>query len=575
MIAHTITGRAGAILRALFLCAAFLGVCFGACLWAVGAQAQQAPTRAAIRDDVFLTLQRATSSVAGAALQQAALRQQAGNAALAALLRERSDLSDRAEADQGALSHAVGTRGAAAEAEIDRVRASLNDIRRQIAVLDAKIEDGFPAFRELTNPRPMSVAEVQKTLRAGEVMIVTLTSEYDTFVWAISPNAADWHAANFDQGDLVAQISLLRRMLDVTTQNRSAAALEEDTSIGASEDGFDRAVAYGLYQKLLAPLAAVIDGADHLIVVPDGALTALPFGLLVASAPVGDDTDPQALRDTDWLIGRAAMTVLPNVSSLRALRRSVDKTDLDKTDPGGPRRPFVGFGDPVFAYRDSDAPTGMVTDGAYVSRGVFEQVSGVAGLAPLPGTARELRRLAQLTGAAATDLFLGRAATETAVRGADLRDVDIVAFATHGLLAGELSGLAEPALVFTPPDAPGPQDDALLTATEAAGLRLSAQLIILSACNTASGDGTPGAEGLSGLARAFIYAGARSILVSHWPVDDYATSVLTTGMVAEMQAGARRGDALRRSMLRLMRDDAQVKYAHPRYWAPFILVGDG
>lgn len=129
--------------------------------------------------------------------------------------------------------------------------------------------------------------------------------------------------------------------------------------------------------------------------------------------------------------------------------------------------------------------------------------------------------------------------------------------------------------MFTPPDAPGPQDDALLTATEAAGLKLSAQLIILSACNTASGDGTPGAEGLSGLARSFIYAGARSILVSHWPVDDYATSVLTTGMVAEMQAGTARSDALRRSMLRLMRDDPQVKYAHPRYWAPFILVGDG
>ena len=188
---------------------------------------------------------------------------------------------------------------------------------------------------------------------------------------------------------------------------------------------------------------------------------------------------------------------------------------------------------------------------------------------------RALRRLAQLTGAVAGDVFLGRAATETAVRGADLRDVDIVAFATHGLLAGELSGLAEPALVFTPPDAPGPQDDALLTATEAAGLKLSAQLIILSACNTASGDGTPGAEGLSGLARSFIYAGARSILVSHWPVDDYATSVLTTGMVAEMQAGTARSDALRRSMLRLMRDDPEVKYAHPRYWAPFVLVGDG
>ena len=527
MTARTISGRAGVILCALFL------LCSGGLC--TGVLAQGAPTRDSIRDDVFVTMQRATSSVAGAALQQAALRQQAGNAALAGLLRQRSDLTDLADAEQGALAAAVGARGAAAEAEVERVRVSLARIRAQIAALDAQIEAGFPAFRELTNPRPMTVTEVQQTLHPGEVMIVTLAADFDVFVWAISATAADWHAANFEQGALVAQISLLRRMLDVTTQNRSAAALDDAPSIGASADGFDRAVAHGLYQKLLGPLAAEIDGADHLIVVPDGPLTALPFGLLVASPPSGDDADPQALRDTDWLIGRAAMTVLPNVSSLRALRRKVDKTDL-----GGPRRPFVGFGDPVFAYADSD-----------------------------------LRRLAQLTGAVAGDVFLGRAATETAVRGADLRDVDIVAFATHGLLAGELSGLAEPALVFTPPDAPGPQDDALLTATEAAGLKLSAQLIILSACNTASGDGTPGAEGLSGLARSFIYAGARSILVSHWPVDDYATSVLTTGMVAEMQAGTARSDALRRSMLRLMRDDPEVKYAHPRYWAPFVLVGDG
>lgn len=358
-----------------------------------------------------MTLQRATSSVAGAALQQAALRQQAGNAALAALLRQRSDLTDMAEAEQKALAAAVGGRGAAAEAEVDRVRVSLARIRAQITELDAQIEAGFPAFRELTNPRPMTVSEVQQTLRPGEVMIVTLAADYDVFVWAISDSAADWHAVNFEQGALVAQISLLRRMLDVTQQNRSAAALEDAPSIGASADGFDRAVAHGLYQKLLEPLAAVIDGADHLVVVPDGPLTALPFGLLVASPPSGDDADPQALRDTDWLIGRAAMTVLPNVSSLRALRRKVDKTDL------GAALLFVGFGDPVFAYADSDAPTGMVTDGAYVSRGVFEQVSAVAGLAPLPGTARELRRLAQLTGAAAGDLFLGRAATETAVRG--------------------------------------------------------------------------------------------------------------------------------------------------------------
>ncbi len=192
-----------------------------------GALAQGVPNRDSIRDDVFVTMQRATSSVAGAALQQAALRQQAGNAALAGLLRQRSDLTDLADAEQGALAAAVGARGAAAEAEVERVRVSLARIRAQIAALDAQIEAGFPAFRELTNPRPMTVTEVQQTLHPGEVMIVTLAADFDVFVWAISATAADWHAANFEQGALVAQISLLRRMLDVTQQNRSAAALDD------------------------------------------------------------------------------------------------------------------------------------------------------------------------------------------------------------------------------------------------------------------------------------------------------------------------------------------------------------
>ena len=207
--------------------------------------------------------------------------------------------------------------------------------------------------------------------------------------------------------------------------------------------------------------------------------------------------------------------------------------------------------------------------------GCVRNGSEVARLAPLPNTSRELRNLARITGVGEDALYLGQAASETAIKAADLSRTNILAFATHGLLTGELSGLSEPALVFTPPDAPGPEDDALLTASEAATLKLSAELIILSACNTAGSDGTPGAEGLSGLARAFIYAGARSILVSHWPVDDYATSVLTTGMVSEMESGTNRAEALRSSILSLMQAGARPEHAHPRFWAPFILVGEG
>ena len=162
-----------------------------------------------------------------------------------------------------------------------------------------------------------------------------------------------------------------------------------------------------------------------------------------------------------------------------------------------------------------------------------------------------------------------------AVKQADLSGTAVLAFATHGLLSGELPGLAEPALVLTPPDIGTPDDDGLLTASEVAELRLSADWVLLSACNTAGSDGKPGAEGLSGLARAFLYAGARSILVSHWPVRDDAAARLTTDAIAAVGRGIGRSEALRRAMLALMEDKRDLSLAHPSAWAPFVVVGEG
>ena len=173
--------------------------------------------------------------------------------------------------------------------------------------------------------------------------------------------------------------------------------------------------------------------------------------------------------------------------------------------------------------------------------------------------------------------YLGAEATETRVRTTDLSDTRIVAFATHGLLGGEMSGFAEPGLVLTPPAHGTESDDGLLTASEVAQLRLNADLVILSACNTAAPDGTPGAEGLTGLAKAFFYAGTRSLLVSHWSVVSDAAEELTTGMFDEVRAEPDIGwaQALRRSSLAMISSPDRPHYAHPMFWAPFSVVGEG
>jgi CHAT domain-containing protein len=188
----------------------------------------------------------------------------------------------------------------------------------------------------------------------------------------------------------------------------------------------------------------------------------------------------------------------------------------------------------------------------------------------------------QALGASDDDVFLGARATEKVLKGISeegrLGTARVVHFATHGLIGGETEILTrsriEPALILTPPDEPTEEDDGLLTASEAAQLKLNADMVILSACNTAAGDGKAG-EALSGLARAFFYAGSRALLASHWYVNSAAAVDLVTMMAAEMAKAkdTGRAEALRRSMM------AQVRYggyrAHPSYWAPFVLVGEG
>jgi CHAT domain-containing protein len=197
----------------------------------------------------------------------------------------------------------------------------------------------------------------------------------------------------------------------------------------------------------------------------------------------------------------------------------------------------------------------------------------------LPETADELCAVARDLKADARELRLGTRATEREVKrlsqSGQLAQYRILHFATHGTLAGELKGTNEPGLILTPPDKASQDDDGYLSASEIAQLKLDANWVILSACNTAAGD-AKGAQALSGLARAFIYAQARALLVSHWSVNSDATVKLITGAMREMASDPKvgRAEALRRSMLALI-DKGEAREAHPANWAPFIVVGEG
>jgi hypothetical protein len=214
-----------------------------------------------------------------------------------------------------------------------------------------------------------------------------------------------------------------------------------------------------------------------------------------------------------------------------------------------------------------------------VTRGGLADVAQIKAATPLPETTDELCAVARDLKADVREMRLGERATEREIKALSasgkLAQYRILHFATHGAVAGQLIGTTEPGLILTPPETASEGDDGYLSASEIAGLKLDADWVILSACNTAAG-GATGAEALGGLARAFFYAQARALLVSHWEGDSKATVKLITATVSAIAKDntVGRAEALRRAMVEMI-DAGKPHESHPAYWAPFVVVGEG
>jgi CHAT domain-containing protein len=456
----------------------------------------------------------------------------------------------------------------------------------------------------------LAIEAAQAQLAANEALIVFFDTEQaapideGTFVWAVTNTNVRWARSSFATKSLIGNVAALRCGLDQAAWDgeggtRCARALTSPSDPAEIAAGgplpFDLARAHTLYVALFGAIEDLIKD-KHLLIVPSGALTAIPFQALVTEKP------PTALSanaadyvHAAWLARRHAITILPSVTSLKALRQFAKASKATQ--------PFIGFGNPLLAGPTGDdrsawgrqscpkhRPEGLRVASRSVRaplsqffRGNLADVDLIRRQYPLPETADELCAVAQATGASQASVHLGDNATEKTIKllsgSGALANARVVHFATHGLLAREsgMVGLkAEPALILTPPGRPSEEDDGLLTASEVASLKLDADWIVLSACNTAAGGGTdPGSdEALSGLARAFFYAGARALLVSHWAVNSQATVRLIIKTFDEIKADPKigRAEALRRSMLALIEAEG---FAHPANWAPFVVVGEG
>jgi tetratricopeptide (TPR) repeat protein/CHAT domain-containing protein len=556
----------------------------------------------ALSAEMFETAQWAQASDAAASLAQMAARSAKGSPQLAALVRERQDLvvewEDKDKLLIAAKSEEPAKRKPGAETMLAERLAAIDS---RLAEIDRGLVKEFPDYASLASSTPASVAEVQAHLGADEALVLFFDTPQveplpeESFIWIVTRSEVRWVRSDLGTAALGREVAALRCGLDAAAWNgagseRCAKALGMISPDRTPDPlPFNHARAHRLYMSLFGEVQDLIKG-KHLLIVPSGPLTQLPFQVLVTERPEsGDD------RAVVWLARGHALTILPAVSSLKALRR-VGKSSAAP-------RPLIGFGNPLL-----DGPDQGYADNARLARdrGRCPEVrpqraaarvalrSGVAriempgGLAtpaqlkmqvPLPETADELCTVAQEVKADTNDIRLGARASEREVKrlsaSGELAKYRIVHFATHGALAGELSGTREPGLVLTPPQTASQEDDGYLSASEIASLKLDADWVILSACNTAAG-AAMNAEALSGLARAFIYAQARALLVSHWAVDSDATVKLVTASIAEIARDAKvgRAEALRRAMLALI-DKGGPNEAQPAYWAPFIVVGEG
>jgi len=542
-----------------------------------GVQATGAQTLAVV-DQMFRAAEAARSRTLLDAIATAAVRSGLKDRALADLIRRDQDAARRVVALYDSLAGWYALPGNMRRGE-DEVA-----VRREIAAAEAErerlnreIAQRAPTAAGLVRPLPVALNDLRLGLRPGEALVSVFAGDQRTYVIAVPQQGAPAVLeAPLGRAALAESVAKLRAAMDSAARGIEALA------------PFDVQVAYGeIYRPLLQPLETSFAQARRLLVVADGALTQIPWALLPTSAAPAAGVVQAAAGDAglrfaeyrrvDWLIRRQSVAHLPSATALVALRRMAPAAAAP--------RPFIGVGDPIFS--DAPAGPGGARRGGLRLRSVERSVAirALEGLPPLPDTRIELEQIAKVLGAnPQTELYLGARASEGQVRGAALDRYRVVAFATHGLAAGEIDGLTQPALALSSPKVTSEQGDGFLTMAEVLDLKLAADWVVLSACNTA-GAVQPGDEVLSGLASAFFYAGARSVLVTHWGVETVSARLLTTGAFSVKGTdpkGADRAEALRQSILALIDGKAgdgtagklKFAYAHPLFWAPFALVGD-
>ena len=480
-------------------------------------------------------------------------------------------------------------------AEFDR---DIGSVSKELIEAENRLWADYPRFMELANPRPVTVEDLQKRLlRADEALVSYVLLPQETVIFAVTRDQFRMVVAPAKRAEIADRVHRIRRAIDKVAIGESVLFLRD----------IDPEILNSLYRDVFAPIAGAIEGKEKILVVADGPLQTVPFELFVSSySPAERATFERAKTENDgstakpflleygdlaYLSRKHRFAYLPSLSALASQRLYPKKAALSKVD-------LVAFADPIFNPDASLAMPGITQKAlAQLNVGFGQTASGTPAIPRLKETAEEAKEIARVLGGT-NSLFVGGQAQERLAKSnVDLRSARFVVFATHGFLGGEYiasdlpveegearrtpaRAQAQPALALTlVGDLQG--EDGLLTMKEVIeDLELNAELVALSACNTAgeSAQANNG-EGFAGLTRAFMYAGAKSLLVSHWSVDSLSTQALMTSTFRNIKAGMPTLGAVngaQRELLagRYSQGEYHFSRAHPFFWAAFVYVGD-
>ena len=462
----------------------------------------------------------------------------------------------------------------------------INETRTELEAIIAQIKKDYPDYAALRYPEAITVAKLP--LQDNERLLEYQVTEDATYLFVVRKGKVDKFL----------KIPISRKDLEDKVRHFRIAfeKLEKFEDLNR----FNPLEAQELYNLLVAPALEGLDRNQHLILVPDGPLHLLPFEALVvdttnATKMINPQIDIPSYQGITYLDEQWEVSYYQSATVL-ALNRAVAKKK-----PSWQKSLFA-VADPIFSEADprwqgkleSTAPALASTD-LKDNRGVVIQIRCTSteigeSFRRLSETREEVLTIAKLYGVNenSPDIKLGLLANEKEIKQADLTPYQNIIFATHGILGTKVSCLQQPALVLTQVDQG--EEDGFLTMDEVLGLRLNADLVTLSACETGLGKQIKG-EGVVGLSRAFMYAGTKSLLVSLWSVSNNSTEAFMKTFYGYVKKGKSKAEALRLAKQELRNgrfeiDDPQgiaiegkaakilVEGSHPFFWAPFVLIGE-